>query len=310
LATVQAGGERDEAGAGEAFKGRPLKGGDERGQKVREEGEGDAEGTTAALVYSAVEALRERDFGSFTRDEVEEARRLIKRMTWHTGARATRRRVRAPSRGMREFFDFRATTRQNLRFGGELLDLAWKRPRYRPRPLVVLCDISGSMEAYSRMLLHFVHELGQRTAQTGQAVEAFVFSTRLTRITRALRTRSVERALSQVARAVPDWSGGTRIGEMLRTFNYAWSRRVVRPGAVVLIISDGWDRGDPRLVAQEMARLKRNVHRVIWLNPLMGSAEYEPLTRGLTAARPFVDDFLPAHNLKSLEGVVRELEEG
>lgn len=249
--------------------------------------------------YSAAETLRRKDFGAFTRGEIEDAKKLMRTLPWRTGERPTRRTVR----GGDEFFDARATMRRNLKYGGELLDPAWKRTRYKPRPLVVLCDISGSMENYSRMLLHFVHALRERETQA----ECFVFGTRLTRITRQLRTRSVERALRGVAASVVDWSGGTRIGESFKQFNYTWARRVLRPGAVVLIISDGWDRGEPQLLAREMARLKRNVYRIIWLNPLIASDDYAPLTLGLRAALPFVDDFLPAHNFTSLQDLARLL---
>lgn len=249
--------------------------------------------------FSNQEILRHKDFGAFSRVEVQEAKKLMRNLPWRTGERATRRLAR----GGDEFFDARATMRRNLRYGGELMEPAWKQARFKPRPLVVLCDISGSMENYARMLLHFVHALRERETQA----ECFVFGTRLTRITRQLRTRSVERALRGVADTVVDWSGGTRIGDALKTFNYVWARRVLRPGAVVLIISDGWDRGDPQLLAREMARLKRNVYRIIWLNPLIASAEYEPLTLGLQAALPYVDDFLPAHNFSSLEDLARLL---
>lgn len=249
--------------------------------------------------YSNQEQLRRRDFGSFTRSEIEETKKLMRDLPWRTGERATRRHTR----GGNEFFDARATMRRNLKFGGELFEPAWRQTKYKPRPLVVLCDISGSMENYSRMLLHFVHALRERQEQA----ECFVFGTRLTRITRQLRTRSVERALRDVADAVPDWSGGTRIGEAIKTFNFGWARRVLRPGAVVLIISDGWDRGDPALLEHEMARLRRSVYRLIWLNPLIASADYQPLTLGLQAALPYVDDFLPAHSFTSLEDLARLL---
>lgn len=253
----------------------------------------------AIQTYSQQETLRRKDFGAFTRSEIEEAKKMMRALPWRTGQRATRRTIRGGS----EFFDARATMRRNLKYGGELLEPAWKQTRYKPRPLVVLCDISGSMENYARMLLHFVHALRERETHA----ECFVFGTRLTRITRQLRTRSVERALRGVSDSVVDWSGGTRIGEALKQFNFVWARRVLRPGAVVLIISDGWDRGDPRLLAREMARLKRSVHRIIWLNPLIASAAYEPLTVGLQAALPYVDDFLPAHNFSSLEDLARLL---
>jgi uncharacterized protein len=249
--------------------------------------------------YSNQELLRRKDFGAFSRSEIDLAKKMMRNLPWRTGERATRRTIR----GGNEFFDARATMRRNLKYGGELLDPAWKQTRFKPRPLVVLCDISGSMENYSRMLLHFIHALRERETHA----ECFVFGTRLTRITRQLRTRSVERALHGVADSVVDWSGGTRIGEALKSFNFMWARRVLRPGAVVLIISDGWDRGDPQLLAREMARLKRNVYRILWLNPLIASADYEPLTLGLQAALPYIDEFLPAHNFTSLEDLAHLL---
>ncbi|MFQ5709902.1 MAG: VWA domain-containing protein, partial [bacterium] len=169
----------------------------------------------------------------------------------------------------------------------------------RPRDLVILCDISGSMERYSRMLLHFMH-----TITAGKLkVETFVFGTRLTRITRTLRRRDIDDAVTSVSQAVNDWAGGTRIGEAVRDFNYLWARRVLRSGAVVLIISDGWDRGDIPLLEREIARLARSCARLIWLNPLLGYEGYEPLTRGMRAVLPSIDDFLPVHNLESLQQI-------
>lgn len=249
--------------------------------------------------YSADEVLRHKDFGSFTPDEMADARRFLQELRWRVGARETRRLMR----GGRELLDLRTTVRKSLRYGGELVELSRKRNRWKPRQLVVFCDISGSMENYSRLLLHFVHAL--RTNYTN--VETFVFATRLTRITRQLRTRDLETALRQVGSLVGDWSGGTRIGEAIKTFNFTWARRVLRSGAVVLIISDGWDRGEPELLSREMARLKRTVHRLIWLNPLLASPEYQPLTAGLKAALPHTDEFLPAHNLASLEDLAQRL---
>ena len=159
------------------------------------------------------------------------------------------------------------------------------------------------MERYARMLLHFAHSLAGRLAD----VEAFVFATRLTRITRELRRPAASDAVPRVPRLVGDWSGGTRIGDALRTFNVAWARRVMGHGPVVLLISDGWDRGEPALLTREMSRLQRSCHRLIWLNPLLGSPGYEPLTRGMQAALPFVDDFLPVHNLASMESLAAHL---
>ena len=161
------------------------------------------------------------------------------------------------------------------------------------------------MERYSRLLLHFIYSLAKGLEQE---VEAFVFSTHLTRISRQLRGREIDRALEEVSREVSDWSGGTRIGDALKTFNFSWGRRVLGRGAVVLLISDGWDRGDPDLLKQEIGRLQRSCHRLVWLNPLLGSAQYEPLTRGMQASLPYIDDFLPVHNLASLEDLAAHLQ--
>jgi uncharacterized protein with von Willebrand factor type A (vWA) domain len=182
--------------------------------------------------------------------------------------------------------------------------LSRRRYRTRPRSLVLICDISGSMDRYSRTLLQFLH-----TVEHGlDRVEAFVFATRLTRITRQLRTRDPASALNEVSRAVQDWSGGTRIGEAIRAFNFTWSKRVLGRGAIVMIISDGWDRGDIEILREEMERLQRNCYRLIWLNPLLGLPSYQPLTQGIQAALPFVDDFLPVHNLDSLEALGKHLQ--
>ncbi|MCC7362002.1 MAG: VWA domain-containing protein [Anaerolineales bacterium] len=250
--------------------------------------------------YSPLEALRRKDFAALTTEEYEAIRRLMAQLTWRLGLRRTRRYM--PGGGLR--LDLRRTLRRNLKYGGQVLAWSLREPQYKPRPVVVLADISGSMERYTRLLLHFLYSLARGL---GQPVETFVFSTRLTPISRPLRHKDVDRALSEVARAVTDWSGGTRIGEALKEFNFHWGRRVLGRGAVVLIISDGWDRGDPALAAREMARLQRTCHRLIWLNPLLGSPEYEPLTRGMQAALPYVDDFLPVHNLASLEELADHL---
>ncbi len=185
----------------------------------------------------------------------------------------------------------------NLRYGGEPMRLARRKPIYKRRPLVVICDVSGSMERYSRVLLHFIYTMSHGLDQ----IEAFVFGTRLTRITQQLRKRSVDQAMDEVVAQAHDMGGGTQIGASLKTFNYHWGRRVLGQGAIVLLISDGWDRGEPDEVRRQMERLQLNARRLIWLNPLLGSSTYEPLTRGMQAALPFVDDFLPVHNLHSLE---------
>jgi len=252
------------------------------------------------LLFSAREVLRKKDFSLCSTEEIAEARRIIEAMDWRLGRRRTRRRVKA-RRG--ETIDPRRTLRGSLRHGGVPMDLKRQRRKERTRPLVLICDISGSMDRYARLLLRFVHALGQGL----EATEVFVFGTRLTRITRELRRRDVDAAITDVVNSVEDWSGGTRIGEAIKTFNFKWSRRVLRSGATVVIISDGWDRGDPALLAREMARLQRSCRRLIWLNPLLGAAGYQPLTQGMRAALPYVDEFLPVHNLQSLEALAELL---
>ncbi|GAC1520799.1 MAG: VWA domain-containing protein [Ktedonobacteraceae bacterium] len=245
------------------------------------------------LAYSALEALRKKDFESFTWDEVQEAKRLVAEMRWHLGMRPTRRKT--PSR-RGSYPDMRRIVRRNLKYGAELLELTWRKTKHKPRPLVIICDISGSMSLYSRLLLHFIHTISNGLLN----VEAFVFGTRLTRITRQLKKRDVDDAVRDVSKNVQDWSGGTRIGDALHFFNQKWSKRVLGRGAVVLVISDGWDRGDASVLEVEMDRLQHSCHRLIWLNPLLGSPDYRPLTIGMKTALPYIDNFLPAHNLDSL----------
>jgi hypothetical protein len=248
------------------------------------------------LLFSAREVLRKKDFSLCSGEEIAEARRIIEGMDWKLGRRTTRRRTKA-KRG--ETIDARRTLRASLRHGGVPMDLKRQKRKERTRPLVLICDISGSMDRYARLLLRFVHALGLGL----EATEVFVFGTRLTRITRELKRRDVDAAITDVVNSVEDWSGGTRIGEAIKTFNFKWSRRVLRSGATVVVISDGWDRGDPALLAREMARLQRSSRRLIWLNPLLGAAGYQPLTQGMRAALPYVDEFLPVHNLQSLEAL-------
>jgi uncharacterized protein with von Willebrand factor type A (vWA) domain len=251
--------------------------------------------------FSHEEVLRRKDFENFSYDELQEAKELMARTRWRLGERRTRR-LRPARHG--EHLDLRRTLRYSLRSGGEPAVLARRRPRRQPRPLVIVCDISGSMSLYSRLLLHFVHTVSNGLAN----VETFVFGTRLTRITRQLARRDVDQAIRDVTASVQDWSGGTRIGESLHAFNRLWARRVLGRGAVVLVISDGWDRGDVRVLREEMARLQRNCHRLIWLNPLLGQDDYRPVTAGMRTALPFIDDFLPANNFDSLLALGRALE--
>jgi uncharacterized protein with von Willebrand factor type A (vWA) domain len=275
----------------------------QRGQNDANEGANqpeEEEQIEILLSYSAGEALRNKDFGSFTWEEVQACKALLKEMTWRIEPRKTRRKRPTP-RGRQ--LDMRRVLRRNLRYGGEPIELTWRTRRSRQRPLVVLCDISGSMDRYSRILLQFVHTISNGLHD----VEAFVFGTRLTRVSRLLRERDIDDAIGMVSKQVVDWSGGTRIGATLKEFNYFWGRRVLGRGAVVLLISDGWDRGDPALLGREIGRLQRSCHRLIWLNPLLGSRDYQPLTQGMQAALPYVDDFLPVHNLLSLEQLGKQL---
>ena len=265
---------------------------------------GDAEDVDAdsIMTYSASEALREKDFSEYTQEELEQARILMRKLKWEIGKRKSRRKI--PTRKGR-FIDARRTMRRSLQTAGVPLRISQRKIKYKPRALIVICDISGSMDRYSRLLLQFIHTIENDMAK----VEAFVFGTRLTRITRLIKNRPIDEAITKVSTEVQDWAGGTRIGESIQTFNQEWARRVLRNGAVVLIISDGWDRGDPDLLAAEMSRLQRSCYRLIWLNPLLGSPRYQPLTRGMQAAMPFIDDFLPVHNLESLEALADHLSE-
>jgi uncharacterized protein with von Willebrand factor type A (vWA) domain len=256
----------------------------------------------ATSTWSAREALRHKDFAELSAEELEEVQEAIRAQAWEAAERATRRR--RPGDGAD--LDLRRTLRRSLRHGGEILAFARRERRRRPRPLVVLCDISGSMERYTRLLLLFLYSLARGL---DRRVEVFLFGTRLTRVTRAISGKDPDAALTEVARAVSDWSGGTRIGAALSEFNLRWARRVLGGGAIVLFISDGWDRGEPELLAREVARLQRSCHRLLWLNPLLGAPDYEPLARGMRAALPHVDDFLPVHDLASLEALGRRLEE-
>ncbi len=248
--------------------------------------------------YSKEELLRQKDFDQMTWQETEQVRRLLQEAPWRVAERKTRRL--RPARAGR--VDLRRSARHAIRSSGELMQLFHRRPRVRRRPLVLICDVSGSMERYSRLLMIFTHAIARR-----EDLEAFVFSTRLTRITRLLRYRDMDRALDSVSKGVHDFSGGTRIGDALADFNRHWARRVLGHGAIVIIISDGWDRGDPAQLTAELIHLRRSAHRLIWLNPLLGSEGYEPLTRGMAAALPHCDDFLAAHNLNALDDLGRLL---
>ncbi|HEV8697613.1 MAG TPA: VWA domain-containing protein [Candidatus Limnocylindrales bacterium] len=265
------------------------------GDEDDETGE-DIEGVVVAPdAYSRGEMLRHREFDRMTPAELRDAERLVDALIPRLEQRRTRR-YELHSHGRR--LAPRAMFRRNLGTGGQLVSWVWRRPIKEPRSLVVLCDISGSMERHSRLLLRFIQAL---SAASEVRAESFVFGTRLTRVTRVLRDRDRDRALARVSETVNDWAGGTRIGESFRTFNQRWARRSLRSSGVVIVVSDGWDRGDPSLVASETARLRRNCHRLVWLNPLAGTPGYQPLAGGMRAAYPYIDDFLPAGTVASLE---------
>jgi len=250
--------------------------------------------------WSASESLRHKTFERMTPREMREAERAIDLMKPTMPVRRTRRWElgrRGPLLAPREMM------RQNLSSGGDLVEWVWRRPRKKPRSVVLLCDISGSMERHSRLLLRFGHAM----ARSGVRMEAFAFGTRLTRITPMLKRRDPNSALLEVSEAVGDWSGGTRIGNSFREFNGLWARRVLRSSGIVIVVSDGWDRGDPKLVGTETERLRRNAHLLVWLNPLAGSSGYRPLAQGMAAAYPHIDRFLPCHDLASLEDLAAML---
>ena len=253
--------------------------------------------------YSEEELLRHKDFADYSDAERAAARRLLFRIAARAPMRMSRRMH--PTRRRREAHDLRATVRASLRHGGELVERRYREPGVRPRRVVLVCDVSGSMNPYARMLLQYL----QASVAARTRVEAFVFGTRLTRVTRDLEGRDPDRALARAAERVTDWSGGTRIGAALAELNREHGRRIGR-GAVVVILSDGWDRGDPEELGAEMARLRRTAHRLLWLNPLAADPRYEPLTRGMCAALPHVDHLLPGNSIASLESLAELMEGG
>jgi len=262
-----------------------------------------AEPEVRPAAWSEIELLGDKDFAQYTDAERALARSVIMRLARHMPLRETRRTRSVRPRGVRP--DLQATVRASLRHGGEPLDRRWRAHVRGPRKLVLVCDVSGSMAPYARMLLQYLHA----AVATHRRVEAFVFGTRLTRVTAELGVRDPDRALDRASHAVVDWSGGTRIGQSMATLNRVHGRRIGR-GSVVVVLSDGWDRGDPALLATEMARLRRSAHRVIWLNPLKAAPDYEPLARGMAAALPHTDHFLAGNSLRSLAELAELLEGG
>jgi uncharacterized protein len=260
----------------------------------------DDDETSIRIVASGVEVLREKSFPDLTEEERVRVAAMIRRLAVTVPIERTRR-TKPASKG--STFDIRRTLRRSLRTYGEPFDRAMRARKSRTRPLVLILDISGSMAPYARALMQF----GYAAMAVGRRVEVFVFGTRLTRVTRSLRTKDPDRALHEIGRQVADWEGGTRIGESLRTLLDGWSQRAALRGAVVVLCSDGLERGDPDLLRTQMARLRRLAHRIVWVNPLKGSPRYEPLARGMAAAMPSIDEFLSGHNLESLEHLGRVL---
>lgn len=256
----------------------------------------DAAGEPESIGYSAHEVLRRRDFASMNEAESAAVARLISEIGAQRPRRRSRR-LRAHPRG--RTLDMRRLARSSLATGGDAVHRRFRRRTLARRKLVVLCDVSGSMEAYSRAMLLYLHAL----MRSGRGVEVFAFGTRLTRVTTELATRDPDAALRAAADRVVDWAAGTRIGESLRVFNEVWGRRALSRGAVILIVSDGWERGDNARLGREMARLHRAAFALVWVSPLKGKAEYEPLAGGMRAALPFVDRFVAGHNLASLEAL-------
>lgn len=253
-----------------------------------------------AAAASGEEILRHRDIGALSPEEREHLQRLFALLAPNPPLRRSRRRTPA-NRGN---VHVARTVRRALHNGGEIVSLSRRTARQRPRRVVALLDVSGSMSPYADALMRFAHALAR--AHQG-STEVFTVGTRLTRVTREMRLRDPDRALAASGAAIPDWSGGTRLGEVLKAFLDRWGQRGVARGAVVILASDGWERGDPDQLAEQMARLHRLAHRVIWVNPHKGRAGYEPLTRGMAAALPYVDAFVSGHSLAAFEELAKEI---
>ncbi len=264
--------------------------------------ESDAEGEiTVRMVASAVERLKQKSFEQLTEEELTACYRLIRQMRVSMPQRRSRRLRPAPNGA---HFDFRRTLRSSLRTEGEPFRRQWRHRRIKPRPLVLVLDVSGSMSIFARALLQFAHA----ATRTAPRVEVFAFGTRLTRLTRALRKADPDQALLDASALAQDWEGGTRIGDSLAELLKSYSQAASLRGSIVVLCSDGLDRGDPDVLAAQMKKLTRLAHRVVWVNPLKGSVRYQPLQRGMAAALPHLDVFVPGHNVASLEGLAEILD--
>jgi len=271
-----------------------------------EEEEGDAHGNadasddpTITLRFSGVETLGTKDFAAYTDEEMRLSQKYMAMLHMAGPPRRSFRTVHSPRRGVRP--DVRRTVRASIAAGGEPMRRHWQRPGDRPRRIVFLLDVSGSMEPYARALVRYVYA----GVAGRQRVEAFTLGTRLTRVTRELGSRDPDKALRAASERVQDWSGGTRLGETLRLFNDEWGIRGMARGAIVVILSDGWDRGEPDLLAEQMQRLQRAAFRLIWVNPLKVTPGYAPLARGMAAALPYVDEFVEGHSMDALEQLTK-----
>jgi uncharacterized protein with von Willebrand factor type A (vWA) domain len=258
------------------------------------------QGSSGSWAYSPIEILRKKDFNELSIEESREMRRAILAIARRIATRVSRRRKRDDSA---DALDLRRTMRKSLSYGGDVVEFARRRRKIKKTRIVLLCDVSGSMESYSRFLIQFMYGLQNEL----WGVETFVFSTSLMRITHLIRSKNIEGALERLSSLVSGWSGGTNIGRCFSTFNHDFAGDLVDHRTFIIVISDGWDCGDVDLLAQEMKKMKRRCRKVVWLNPLLASKDYEPLCKGMQAVLPHLDDFLPAHNLESLMALTRTL---
>jgi uncharacterized protein with von Willebrand factor type A (vWA) domain len=290
---------RPQQRSAESSENRRGTAGSGRSGEDHRHGDDEVNGETLAMTSRGDEHLHQADYAALTPSELIGLRRLMTEMRLAPPKR-TRRRTQRSSRGQR--LDLRATIRRSRRTAGDPVERIRRRQTVRPRRLVMIADVSGSMEPYARAYLQLLH-----CAAGGAHAETFVFATRLTRLTRQLRTRNPNVALQRAAASAPDWAGGTRLGDALKAFNDGWGRRGLARGAVVLIVSDGWDSGDPGVVAEQMARLSRLAHHVVWVNPRKQSQSYQPLVGAMSAALPYVDSFVSGHSLDAMHDVLRAI---
>jgi uncharacterized protein with von Willebrand factor type A (vWA) domain len=253
-----------------------------------------------SFTYTDLEIFQQKDFSTMMPEELDTVKRLIQDMRWKVCFRRSRRKTANP---MGDNLHMRRVMASAVRHGGVPVTLAWRSRKIKPRPVILIADISGSMEKYSRLVLQFFYAMSHSLKD----VECFVFGTRITRITTQLKVKNIDTAINDAAHVVLDWSGGTRIGESLLVFNRQWGRRLLRRGAIVMIVSDGWERGNVDTLRDQMRYLQLRCYRLIWLNPLIGKSGYQPHVEGMAAALQFVDDFLPIHNLQSLSTLATHL---